>query len=116
MRRMLIIEDEPDIQACLQDFFSARGFAVTTSFSGEEALERLAKGPADVILLDIMLPGISGMEVLRRIKVLSPRTKVIMVTAMPQPQIRFQAEAAGASGYITKPFDFSEQTWAPVFA
>ena len=116
MRRMLIIEDEPDIQACLQDFFSARGFSVVTAFSGEEALERLAQGPAEVILLDIMLPGISGMEVLRRIKILSPRTKVIMVTALSHPQLRFQAEASGASGYITKPFDFSEQTWAPVLA
>ena len=115
MRRMLIIEDEPDLQNCLADFFSSRGFSVTTTFSGEEALERLAQGPADVILLDILLPGISGMEVLKRIKERCPRTKVIMVTGLLHSHLRFEAEASGASGYVTKPFDFSDQTWAPVF-
>ena len=116
MRRMLIIEDEPDIQECLRDFFSSRGFSVTTAFSGEEALERLEEGSAEVILLDILLPGISGLEVLKRIKEIRPRTKVIMVTGLSHPTLRVEAQACGASGYVTKPFDFSDQTWAPVLA
>lgn len=116
MRRMLIVDDEPDICECLTDFFSARGFAVTVVFSGEEALERLMQGPLDVLLLDIMLPGISGLEVLKRVKDLSPRTRVVMVSCLSRGDLRFTAEAYGASAYVTKPFDFSESTWAPVFS
>ena len=116
MRRMLIVEDEQDICDCLQQFFSARGFSVASAFSGEEALDRLQKDGADVILLDILLPGLSGMEVLRRAKQLQPHAQVIVVTALDQDALREQAHRYGASGYITKPFDFSEGTWSVVLA
>ena len=116
MRRMLIVEDEQDICDCLQQFFSARGFSVVSVFSGEEALDRLQEDEADVILLDILLPGLSGMEVLKRAKQLHPRAQVIMVTALDQDTLREQAHRFGASAYITKPFDFSERTWGIVLA
>ena len=116
MRRMLIVEDEQDICDCLQQFFSMRGFSVISAFSGEEALERLQENPPDVILLDILLPGLSGIEVLRRVKKLHPRARVIVVTALDQADIRYQAQHYGAAAYITKPFDFSNTTWSAVFA
>ena len=116
MQRMLIVDDEPDICDCLQHFFSTRGFTVTCAFSGEEAIERLAEGPVDVVLLDIVLPGIHGIEVLRRVKDLCPEVKVVMVSGLAQEERRIEAQHYGASGYVPKPFDFSELTWAPVLA
>jgi DNA-binding response OmpR family regulator len=116
MRRMLIVEDERDICDCLAQFFTARGFSVISAFSGEEALEQLKAHPADVILLDILLPGLSGIEVLKRAKELHPRARVVMVTALDQQDLRFQANHYGAAAYVTKPFDFSNTTWSAVFA
>ena len=65
---------------CASRSFSSRGFSVTSVFSGEEAVERLDDAPADVILLDILLPGISGLEVLRYAKKRYPGARIIMVT------------------------------------
>ena len=117
MPRMLIVEDERDIADCLVDFFSARGFSVISAFSGEEALEHLLdeQEAADVILLDILLPGLSGIEVLKRAHALRPRAKIVMVTSVDQEDIREQAFHYGASGYVIKPFDFSTATWRTVF-
>lgn len=112
MRRMLIVDDERDICDCLQEFFSARGFAVVSAFSGEEALERLGTQNADVILLDVLLPGLSGIEVLKRAKELSPHVRVIMVTAIDREEVRRQATRYGAEAYITKPFDFADPAWS----
>lgn len=116
MPRMLIVDDEPDICDCLGHFFATRGFAVACAFSGEEAIERLAEGPVDVVLLDIVLPGIHGIEVLRRVKDLCPEVKVVMVTGLDQEERRVEAQRYGACGYVPKPFDFSEMTWAPVLS
>ena len=116
MQRMLIVEDERDICECLAEFFVIKGFSVVSAFSGEEALERLDEEPVDVILLDILLPGISGMEVLRRAKAKYPRAKVIMVTSLDRLDLRQEAHRCGAAAYVTKPFDFSPTTWSVVFS
>ena len=112
MRRMLIVDDEQDICDCLQQFFSHQGFSVTSVFSGEEALERLAVDEADVILLDVLLPGLSGIEVLKRVKALCPEARVIMVSALDHLDVRLDARRYGAAAYITKPFNFSKTTWS----
>ena len=116
MRRMLIVEDELDLCDCLQTYFQSRGFAVTSAFSGEEAVARLTAAPADIILLDIILPGISGLEVLRYAKKRYPGIRIVMVTAQDRVELRAEARLYGASAYITKPFDFSETTWSSVLA
>jgi DNA-binding response OmpR family regulator len=116
MRRMLIVEDEQDLCDCLQAYFSSRGFAVTSVFSGEEAVTRLHAAPADVILLDILLPGISGMEVLRYAKKRYPGARIIIVTGQDRVELRAEARLYGACAYITKPFDFAESTWSSAFA
>lgn len=115
MRRMLIVDDESDICELLKDFFSAKGFAVCSAFSGEEALDILANGSADVILLDILLPGLSGIEVLKYAKELHPYARIIMVTSIDHDDIRNVAQQNGAAAYVTKPFDFSDKTWSAVF-
>lgn len=116
IRRMLIVDDEPTICECLKDFFTVRGFSVTSAFSGEEALERLSDEAADVILLDILLPGLSGIEVLKHVKALNPQVRVVIVTGLDQDDLRTQACRYGAAAYITKPFDFSDETWSSVLA
>jgi DNA-binding response OmpR family regulator len=113
---MLIVDDEPKICDCLSRFFSARGFAVRCAFTGSEAIEGLMHEAADVILLDVRLPDMLGIEVLKRAKDLYPDAKVIMVTALDSEEPRVEAKAYGACGYVTKPFDFSELTWAPLLA
>lgn len=116
MKRMLIVDDEPDLCDCLAQFFQTRGFVITVAFSGEEALEQLRAGGVDVALLDIKLPGIHGLEVLKQIKAQYPDSKVVMVTGLLQPELRMTANRYGACDYITKPFDFSDETWASVLA
>ena len=112
MKQMLIVEDERDICDCLEQFFSAKGFAVASAFSAEEALERLKAAAPDVILLDILLPGLSGIELLKRARALHPSARVIMVTALDRDELRREAYFLGAAGYVTKPFDFSDHTWS----
>ena len=114
-QRMLIVDDEQDICDLLHDFFSARGFEVASAFSGEEALRHLRRSSADVVLLDILLPGVSGIEVLRRARKIRPRAKFIMVSALDQDDLRQSALESGASDYITKPFNFDARTWSAVF-
>ena len=116
MRRMLVVEDERKIADCLKDYFSARGFEVGSVFSGEEAIERLGKEVADVVLIDVLLPGISGIETLRRVKQMHPKARVVMVTAHDQDHLRQEARKYGAMDYITKPLTFSEPAWSSVLS
>ncbi len=115
MPRMLIVDDERDICELLEEFFKTKGFAVLSAFSGEEALDQLGIDPPDVILLDILLPGISGLEVLKRIKERHPRTRVIMVTSLDRTELKTEALQHGAADFVLKPFDFSPATWAAAF-
>jgi len=112
MQRMLIVDDERDICELLEEFFKTKGFSVLSAFSGEEALDQLGQNPPDVILLDILLPGISGLEVLRRIKERHPHTRVIMVTSLDRVELKTEALEHGAADFVLKPFDFSLTTWA----
>lgn len=114
-KRMLVVDDDRDICECLVDFFQAKGFTVSWVFSGEQALDHVAEGGLQVIILDVMLPGISGLEVLRRVKRACPEAKVVMMTGLPHAEVRLQARQGGACGFVTKPFDFSDRTWAAVF-
>ena len=116
MRRILIVDDERDICDCLTEFFQMKGFTVASAFSGEEALDRLEQDAADVVVLDILLPGLSGIEILRRVHERAPHIRVVMLTGINEAELRRTARTYGAVGYITKPFDFSESTWSPVFA
>lgn len=116
MRQMLIVDDEPKLCECLAQFFQAKGFAVRVACTGAEALDRLMDAPAEVVLLDMWLPDGLGTEVLKRAKDVCPEAKVIIVTAMDDEEPRIDAKIYGACGYILKPFDFSNDTWAEVLA
>jgi DNA-binding NtrC family response regulator len=81
---------------------------VTTVGSGEEALREIEKKDFDVVLTDLMMPGMGGMDVLREIKKLKPRTRVIMITAFATIESAVEAMKIGASDYISKPFKINE--------
>ncbi|MGH8443366.1 MAG: response regulator, partial [Nevskiaceae bacterium] len=102
---VLIVDDDPDNRMLLSTYLAAEGHAVVEADSGEKALEILAKGPVALVLLDVMLPGLSGFDVSRRIK-RDPKTSgtpVIMVTSLGDPQSRTRAFDSDADEIIAKP-------------
>jgi len=111
-RRVLIVDDEQAVGRILEHFFASRGFSVAMAFSGEQALTRLQEGTFDVVLIDILLPGIHGIEVLKQAKQRLPNAKVAMMTGLEDEELRAQARVHGADAYVTKPFDFSDPVWS----
>ena len=102
---LLIVDDEKEICEMLSRNFRMLGYSVKTASNGIEALDLLAKAPVDVVISDIMMPKMNGMEVLRRVKETHPEIKVIMVTGMAQEETQEQAMSLGAFHYLPKPFD-----------
>jgi CheY-like chemotaxis protein len=104
--RVLVVDDELEFRKVLVEHLEARGFNVTEASSGEEALERVAEFRPHIVLMDVMMAGMGGLEALRHIKTISPDTCVIMVTAVEDIDAARGALAVGASDYVTKPFSF----------
>ncbi len=104
--RVLILEDEPNIVESLSFILRRAGFEVDTVVHGEEALDRLRHQSFSILILDIMLPGMSGFDVLQAIRTdrALAALPVIVLTAKGQANDRRMAEAGGASAFITKPF------------
>lgn len=102
---ILIAEDDPPSLLFLSDWLKAEGYTVVTASRGEEVLRLVDERRPDLVLLDIMLPGMSGMELLPAIKKQHPRVPVVMVTALWDAPERARAFELGASDYVTKPLD-----------
>ncbi|SFQ39722.1 Response regulator receiver domain-containing protein [Roseivivax halotolerans] len=109
-KRLLLIEDEPNIIEAISFILSRDGWHVASHSSGTTAMERLRAEPPDVVILDVMLPGRSGYEVLRDIRDDPSLAKipVLMLTARGQTKDRELAERAGANLFMTKPFSNTE--------
>lgn len=103
VKRLLVVDDEPEICEFLKAFFEDRDYSVRTASSGLEALQVLETDPPQLMLLDIHMPGMDGMNVLRRVKANYPKIKVIMVTAIETRDKIEEALRLGADNYITKP-------------
>jgi DNA-binding response OmpR family regulator len=103
--RVLIVDDEQILGKFLQDELEDRGYFCTTVLTGSDALAKLAEHHFDVVLLDIGLPGMSGMDVLREIWLQHSSAAAIMITAVHDIEVAVEAIKLGASDYITKPFD-----------
>ena len=101
---ILVVDDEPAIQDIITWALSAEGYRVTTAGNGEEALARVESEEFDVIVTDIVMSGIDGLEVLERSRVLSPRAAVIVMTAYAALETAIAALRRGASDYLEKPF------------
>ena len=109
-KRILLVEDEPNIVVSLTFLLERAGFDVDTTGNGQTALDQVLSDPPDALVLDVMLPGLDGFEVLKRIRADDrvSRLPVLMLTAKGQREDRKNALDFGADRFITKPFSNSE--------
>ena len=108
MERLLIIDDEKSILDLLTAVFKKEGYSVKTAFSAPRALDLLERESFDLVITDIKMPGMSGMDVLARVKERTPDMPVILITAFGSIAQAVEALKAGALDYIVKPFDIEE--------
>jgi len=104
--RILVVEDDPDIRRILELFLSERDFTVTTAESADVDVQALAAAPVDLILSDVRMPGMSGIELLHHIKAQDPDVQLVLMTAYSSVKDAVEAIQAGAIDYIEKPIDF----------
>jgi len=105
---LLLVEDEPHIAQGLVFNLVEEGYQVTHVISGEEALEELNQKPFALLILDLMLPGIDGLEVCERMRAAGNEMPVLMLTARGTDQDRINGLSTGADDYLTKPFNLKE--------
>ena len=106
--RLLVVEDDDDLRSLLVRRFSEAGYAVESAATGPEALDAVAAELPDLVLLDVMLPGLDGVEVCRRLRAEHPLLYIVMLTARADELDRVGGLEVGADDYVTKPFSLSE--------
>ncbi len=106
MQRILVIDDDPAVTSLLKRGLSYEGFAVETAQSGAEGLAIARERPSDLVILDVMMPGLSGFEVLQRLRAGDEHMPVLMLTARDAPADQVQGLESGADDYVVKPFTF----------
>lgn len=105
---VLLVEDDSRIRSIVEQGLQARGFLVSSAEDGEAGLELVRSLDVELVLLDIILPGIGGLEVLAQIRILKPRLPVILLTALDDSSSKVGGLDAGADDYMTKPFSVEE--------
>ena len=100
---ILIVDDEPIVREAIRDWLVDAGYDVTTAETGERALEIAAEKDFGLIILDVRLPGKTGIRVLEQMKEVKPNVKAIIITAYASPQMRTEALELGALNYLSKP-------------
>ena len=108
MVKLLVIDDELPVCDILKDFFSKKDYQVFIATTVEEGLSIVRKEKPHIILLDIIMPGRSGIEALKQIKLIDDKAKIIMLTAISNEKVIKQTMEHGASDYITKPFSLEQ--------
>src|SRR5574341_1000389 len=106
--RVLVVDDERPTRLLMEKELPRAGCAVASAESGEEGLERLREQDFDVVLLDLKMPGMGGMEVLRRIRESETSAEVVILTGHPDVSTAIEAMKLGAYDYLTKPFKLAE--------
>ena len=106
--RLLLIEDEEDFVRALAERLRLRGLDVTESLSADEALRHMEEGDFDVVLLDIRMPGVDGIDALRTMKQLKPLVEVILLTGYATVETAVEGMKLGAFDYMIKPADTQE--------
>jgi len=100
---ILIVDDEPIVRESIRDWLKDAGYQVATAESGEEALEMIEKQDFSIMIVDIRLPGKTGITVLKEVKALKPQIKSIVITAYPSAELTAEAMKLGAVDYLVKP-------------
>src|SRR5262245_3098373 len=103
--RVLVVDDEPEVRHLLRDFLCSRGYDVILAGNGSEALTVVEAQKPDLVLLDVAMEGLDGVQTLTRISAVDPDVRVIMVTANTDIALTSKLLALGAVDYIPKPFD-----------
>jgi len=109
LKRVLVVDDEPEVTFALQVFFLGKGYEMLTALDGLQAMRLLKQQPVDLVLLDMKMPGVNGIEVLKLIHSERPSTKVIVVTAY-DVQFQEMVEQMGVDGFLMKPFGIQKLT------
>lgn len=104
--RILIVDDEDAVREVLGEYFTEQGYSVAMADAGETALALVQERAPDLVLLDVRMPGIDGVETLRRMRAIAPEVSVIMVTANEDVDLARETLKLGALDYVAKPFDF----------
>jgi len=106
--RVLLVDDEEEFVSALSERLMLRGIEVDSALNGEEALARLVEKEFEVVILDVMMPGLGGLEVLRQIKTTHPNTQVILLTGHGATREGIEGMRLGAFDYLIKPVDIEE--------
>jgi len=107
-QKLLIVDDQNGIRLLLVEVFSSEGYETFQASSGQTALDIVKEKRPDLVLLDMKMPGMDGLEILKRIKDIDPDMKVIMMTAYGELELINEAQRYGALMHFTKPFDIDE--------
>lgn len=105
LRSVLIVDDDKNIRLTLAMAIEKLSFAVEMAASGEEALKKLAQESFSLLLLDMRLPGLDGLEILRRVVKTWPQIKVVVITAYGSADLAVEAMSLGAADFLAKPFN-----------
>jgi len=108
--KVLLVDDEPEFLATLSERMTARGMEITTAASAQEALDQVDKGNFDAIILDLMMPGMDGIETMKAIKGSHPEIQVILLTGHASLEKGIEAMKLGAMDFIEKPADIDSLT------
>jgi DNA-binding response OmpR family regulator len=103
--RLLVVDDDAAIRASLRDALTADEVHVSEAADGREALDLVLAGRVDVVLTDVRMPGVDGLELLRRVRALAPAVEVVLMTAWDDPEVRLEATRAGVRACLVKPLD-----------
>ena len=107
-KRILVVEDDAEMRSLLKDFFEEEGFEIDSVSNGSEAFRRIAREPFDLIITDIRMPGLTGLDILPGIKKLQPEVSIIVITAFGSEEVRRKALERGATAYLEKPILFNK--------
>lgn len=106
--KILVIDDEAIIQALLSEFLTGLGYSVISAKTGAEGLKKAQDRTVKLSLVDLKLPDLDGIEVIKKMKTIRPDLAAVIMTAFPTPESRSQAEKLGVIAYLTKPFNLTE--------
>jgi two-component system chemotaxis response regulator CheY len=102
--RILIVDDDAFVRIVLRDLLSPEGHQLDEARDGGEAVEKVRSAAPDLVLLDLFMPNVSGIEALLRIREASPQTRVVVISSLDAPALIEQAMQAGATSFLVKPF------------